>query len=70
MPFELIFQGYWVRVLKAQVGWYSMKTTKLICPGDLPDPGIELMSHAVQADSLPYETPGKHYSRKRVKRIC
>ena len=47
-----------------------MKTTKLICPGDLPDPGIELMSHAVQADSLPYETPGKHYSRKRVKRIC
>ena len=28
-------------------------------PGDLPDPGIELMSPALQADSLPSEPPGK-----------
>ena len=28
-------------------------------PGDLPDPGIELGSPAVQAGSLPSEPPGK-----------
>ena len=28
-------------------------------PGDLPDPGIESRSPAMQADSLPPEPPGK-----------
>ena len=28
-------------------------------PGDLPDPGVELRSPALQADSLPSEPPGK-----------
>ena len=28
-------------------------------PGDLPDPGIELGSLTLQADSLPAELPGK-----------
>ena len=28
-------------------------------PGDLPDPGIELRSPVLQADSLPSEPPGK-----------
>ena len=28
-------------------------------PGDLPDPGIEPKSIALQADSLPTEPPGK-----------
>ena len=28
-------------------------------PGDLPDPGIEPMSAALQADVLPTESPGK-----------
>ena len=28
-------------------------------PGDLPDPGIEPWSPALQADSLPSELPGK-----------
>ena len=28
-------------------------------PGDLPDPGIELGSPALQVDSLPPEPPGK-----------
>ena len=28
-------------------------------PGDLPDPGIEPRSHALQADALPSEIPGK-----------
>ena len=29
-------------------------------PADLPDPGIEPRSPALQADSLPSEPPGKH----------
>ena len=28
-------------------------------PGDLPDPGIKPRSPALQADSLPWEPPGK-----------
>ena len=28
-------------------------------PGDLPNPGIEPGSPALQADALPFETPGK-----------
>ena len=30
-------------------------------PGDLPDPGIEPRSPALQADALPSEPPGKHF---------
>ena len=30
-------------------------------PGDLPDPGIEPRSPALQADSLPSESPGKPF---------
>ena len=30
-------------------------------PGDLPNPGIEARSLALQADSLPAEPPGKPY---------
>ena len=30
-------------------------------PGDFPDPGIELGSPALQADSLPTEPPGKPF---------
>ena len=29
-------------------------------PGDLPNPGIEPGSPSLQADTLPYEPPGKH----------
>ena len=32
-------------------------------PGDLPNPGIEPGSPALQADSLPSEPPGKPHSR-------
>ena len=31
-----------------------------LSPGNLPDPGIELGSLALRADSLPSEPPGKH----------
>ena len=30
-------------------------------PGDLPEPGIEPGSPALQADALPFEPPGKPY---------
>ena len=37
-------------------------------PGDLPDPGIELRSPALQADALPSEPPGKtHFYFFRIK---
>ena len=31
-------------------------------PGDLPDPGLEAGSPALQADDLPSEPPGKRLS--------
>ena len=34
-------------------------------PGDLPDPGIEPRSPALQVDSLPSEPPGKPHSSNR-----
>ena len=39
-------------------------------PGDLPDPGIELGSPALQADSLPTEPPGKPDLLSRTPQIC
>ena len=33
-------------------------------PGDLPDPGIEPRSPALQADALPSEPPGKPMLKK------
>ena len=38
-------------------------------PGNLPDPGIEPRSPAVQADSLPAEPPGKPYRLTRSRQI-
>ena len=46
---------------------FSGKNTGVGCHSllqDLPDPGIELGSPALQADSLPSEPPGKHVKRK------
>ena len=40
------------------------KWSGLPSPGDLPDPGIELGSPALKADSLLTELPGKHSSLK------
>ena len=37
-------------------------------PGDLPDPGIELWSTALQADSLPTETSGKPFTKLEYKK--
>ena len=41
---------------------FSGRNTEVDCyflSGDLPDPGIETTSPAVQADSLPLAPPGK-----------
>ena len=35
-------------------------------PGDLPDPGIEARSSALEADALPSELPGKTDAYNRV----
>ena len=35
-------------------------------PGDLPDPGIELASPALQADAFPSEPPGKPKTPREV----
>ena len=39
-------------------------------PGDLPDPGIEPESPALQADSLPSEPPGKPTAILECQYIC
>ena len=38
-------------------------------PGDLPDPGIEPRSPELQANSLPYEPPGKPEDRQETNQI-
>ena len=37
-------------------------------PGSLPEPGIEPGSPALQADSLPSESPGNHNLEKLIKK--
>ena len=37
----------------------------VLSPGDLPNPGIEPGSPALQADSLPSEPPGKLYPKSK-----
>ena len=37
----------------------------VLSPGDLPNPGIEPGSPALQADSLPSEPPGKPYYKSK-----
>ena len=39
-------------------------------PGDLPDPGIEPRSPALQADALPSEPPGKPMSNVEPPNNC
>ena len=42
------------------VGGHSLLQGVFPSPGDLPNPGIEPGSPALQAHSLPSEPPGKH----------
>ena len=45
---------------EAQEYWGGQPVPSLPEPGDLPDPGIELGSPALQADSSPAKLSGKH----------
>ena len=49
LPMEFSRQEYW-------------RGLPFLSPGDLPDPGIESQSPALQADSLLSEPPGKPFS--------
>ena len=48
------------------VFWVLNNSVKIYSPADLPDPGFELESPALQADSLPAELPGIN----KMKKIC
>ena len=60
---------YWTQVSRIAGGFFTSWTTReaqehwsgypIRSPGDLPNPGIEPRSPALQADSLPSEPPGK-----------
>ena len=45
----------------------ALEWVAVCLPGDLPDPGIEPRSHALQADSLQSEPPGKQTTTKKQK---
>ena len=59
----------WTQVSNVAGGFFTVWATReapkywsgqpIPSPGDLPDPGIELRSPALQVDSLPSELPGK-----------
>ena len=52
------------RILQARIlEWVAIPS-----PGDLPHPGIEPWSPALQADSLPSEPPGKN--KVKVAQLC
>ena len=36
------------------------------CPGDLPNPGIDPVTPALQAESLPFQSPGKPSVRRGI----
>ena len=49
-------------ILQARIlEWYAFPS-----PGDLPNPGIELRSPTLQADSLPAEPQGKPYTKSKA----
>ena len=56
LSMEFSSQEYCLEFLPTQGYWSRLPFPP---PGDLPDPGIKPLSHALQADSLPSELPGK-----------
>ena len=55
-PWTVAYQAPSSMGLSRQEYWSELSFPS---PGDLPNPGIELGSPALQADSLPAEVPGK-----------
>ena len=58
IPWTVAYQTLLSMEFSKQEHWSGLPFPS---PGDLPDPGIELESPALQADSLLTETPGKPY---------
>ena len=56
IPWTIICQTALSIEFSRQESWSGLPFPS---PGDLPDPGTELGSPALQADSLPSEPPGK-----------
>ena len=57
-PMDCSLAGPFVHEFSRQEYWSGLPFP---FPGDLPDPGIEPGSPALQAESLPLELPGKAY---------
>ena len=60
-PMNCSLPGFSVHgILQARVmEWVANSFSRDLPPEDLPSPGIEPGSPALQADSLPFEPPGK-----------
>ena len=56
IPWTVAYQSPQSMEFSRQEYWSGLP---LPSPGDLPDPGIEPWSPALQADALPSEPPGK-----------
>ena len=56
-PWTVAYQAPLSMGLSRQEYWSGLPFPS---PGDIPNPGIEPGSPALQADSLPTELPGKH----------
>ena len=57
IPWSVVYQAPLSMGYSRQEYWSGLPFPS---PGDLPDPGIEPRSPALQADALPSEPPGKH----------
>ena len=60
IPWTVVYQASPSMGFSRQEYWSGLP---LPSPGDLPDPGIEPRSPALQADALPSEPPGKPSGR-------
>ena len=58
-PWTVVYQASLSMGFSRQEYWSGLPFPS---PGDLPDPGIEPRSPALQADGLPFEPPGKPLS--------
>ena len=61
-PWTVTYQAAWSMGFSKQECWSGLPLPSL---GDLPDPGIELGSPVLQADTLPSEPPGKPVKQHR-----
>ena len=55
IPWTVVYQASLSMGFSGQEYWSGLPFPS---PGDLPDPGIEPRSPALQADALPSESPG------------